>query len=40
MALVAEVEPSSDNFAAIGGGFGCGIAGSTECAIANQLLVT
>jgi hypothetical protein len=39
MALVAEVEPSSGNFAAIGGGFGCGIDGSTKCAIAGDIVV-
>ena len=39
MALVAEVEPSSGNFAAIGGGFGCGIDASTECAIAGDIVV-
>ena len=39
MALVAEVGPSSGNFAATGGGFGYGIDGSTECAIAGDIVV-
>jgi hypothetical protein len=33
------VEPSSGNFAAVGGGFGCGIDASTECAIAGDIVV-